>query len=136
MCVFVWNLISAPGPMALVCLHPKSKLCNYDDRPVLFISHLCLCESQTLTLPPSLSLFFSPSDMSESPLEGKGIINSKTVTGLIKLLALCLCVNSHSHSSVTSPSNVLLLKNVDIFWGKNVSVAKNGLSDKDFCVFV
>lgn len=41
-CVFVWNLICASGPVALVFLHPKSKLCNYDDRLVLFLSHLCL----------------------------------------------------------------------------------------------
>lgn len=80
MCLFVWNLISASGPMALVCLHPKSKLCNYDDRPVLFISHLCL----PLALFPSLSLSFlslslsfphllsvSLSHLSLSPLKGE-----------------------------------------------------------------
>lgn len=55
-CVFVWNLICASGPMALVCLHPKSKLCNYDDRPVLFISHLRLPLFPSLFL--SLSLLF------------------------------------------------------------------------------
>lgn len=54
MCLFVWNLISASGSMALVCLHPKSKLCSYDDRPVLFISHLCL----PITLSFSHSFFF------------------------------------------------------------------------------
>lgn len=106
MCAFVWNLISASGPMALVCLHPKSKLCNYDDRPVLFISHLCLSLSVCLGLPHSLSpsfsislsLFFSPSDLSVSPLKGKEILNSKTVTNLItpqatikSLLALGFC---------------------------------------------
>lgn len=55
--------------MALVCLHPKSKLCNYDDRPVLFISHLCfsLALSLALTLSLPLSAFISLS-LSELPV--------------------------------------------------------------------
>lgn len=74
-CVYVCNLISASGPMALVCLHPKSKLCNYDDRPVLFISHL-----SPLSFSFSLFLSFSLSvSVSVSP-------SKKTATGLMKRL--------------------------------------------------
>lgn len=109
-CVFVWNLISASGPMALVCLHPKSKRCNYDDRPVLFISHLSLSLSLCFRLLHlSISVFIL---LSLWPVRIPSVrwrsLNNKTVTDLVKLLALSVRINSCGHSRIASPWNVCL----------------------------
>lgn len=82
MCVFVCNLISASGPMALVCLHPKSKLCNYDDRPVLFISHRCLSLPLSLSalMPSPLSVFIFPLVWPVCLWKGSQSLNSYKIT--------------------------------------------------------